>query len=451
MKSSTAVGFRSMILGFAVIMMVCSAQPILAYLRAGNAPHDYSVWYETSQKILRGEELYPRGQDFPFMYPPLAALLLAPLAIFGEVPFILVLALINSVAWAASLLLSVYLVTGRMFRQAPLLYLLPVLCTLPYSWDTYLLGQPNLLLLALMLGAFACLRKRHEWGAGALVALAAAIKAFPVMAIGYFVYRRHWKALMAALLSVALFFVAVPVVLRGVERGTDDITTWTGGMVLNYDQDSIGQRSSRAFSWKNQSLIGVANRLLRHKGANGESGDTGEYKSNNFYVNFLDLDFLTTNLVIVMIALGLCLCYVAVMPPYSMRTPYSDAIEYAILLLFILLFSPYSFRYFFIWLLYPFTVLVHLWLTAPKPSLEAGFLRVSFLVILVLLALSLVFHQSFTRPLADAYGNAFLACLLVFGTLAWQLAKFKRVVAVSNLNWNRLEGFYRSYLQECPG
>jgi hypothetical protein len=422
-----------MITGFAVIMMVCSAPPIVAYLCTGNMPHDYSVWFETGQKMLRGEELYPRGQGFPFMYPPLAAFLLAPLVIFGEVPFISALVLINSAAWAASLLLSVYLVTGKMLRQAPLLYLLPVLCTLPYTWDTYFLGQPNLILLALMLGAFACLRNRHEWGAGALVALAAAIKAFPVMAVAYFVYRQHFKALFASLLSLAAFFVAVPVVLRGVEQGTHDVTTWTGGMLLNYDQDNIGQRSCRAYSWKNQSLIGLANRLLRHKGANGESGDTGEYKSNNFYVNFLDLDFSTTNLVIVVIALGLCLCCLAMMPPYSLRTPSSDAIEYAIVLIFVLFFSPYSFRYFYVWLLYPFTVMVHRWLSAQKPSLEAGFLRAAFLVILALLALSLVFHPLFTRPLADAYGNVFLACLILFGTLAWQLAKFKSVPGVRRI------------------
>jgi len=415
-----------MIVGFAVIMLICCSLPILSYLRTGDAPHDYGSWYETGRKILRGEELYPSGRDFPFMYPPLAAIMLAPLALFGELPCILALVLVNSAAWVASVILSVYLVTGRMFRQAPLLYLLPALCTLPFSWDAYHLGQPNLLLLALMLGAFACLRNKQEWGAGALVALAAAIKAFPVMAIGYFVYRRHWKALTATLLSLALFFVAIPVVVRGVDQGTQDVTTWTKGMVLKYDQDNIGQRSSRAYSWKNQSLIGLVNRLLRHKGVNEEAGETGEYRSSNFYVNLLDLDFLTTNAVIVTIALGLCLCYVAVMPRYSLRTPSSDAIEYAIVLIFILIFSPYLFRYFFIWLLYPFTVLVHLWLTAPKPSSEARWLRASFFAILFLLALSVVFHQSFTRPLADAYGNAFLACLLAFGTLAWQLAKFKR-------------------------
>jgi hypothetical protein len=49
-----------------------------------------------------------------------------------------------------------------------------------YVWSSYHLGQPNLVLLALMLGAFVALRAKREVLAGGLIAVAAAIKAFPV-------------------------------------------------------------------------------------------------------------------------------------------------------------------------------------------------------------------------------------------------------------------------------
>ena len=61
-------------------------------------------------------------------------------------------------------------------------------------YNVYLLGQPNLLLLALLLGAFACLRLGRPIGAGSLLATAAAIKAFPILALGYLIYRRMWTA-----------------------------------------------------------------------------------------------------------------------------------------------------------------------------------------------------------------------------------------------------------------
>ena len=56
-----------------------------------------------------------------------------------------------------------------------------------------------------MLGAFLSLRHGQEILAGALVALAVAIKAFPLLAIFYFVYRRYWMA--ATSLVVALFIL----------------------------------------------------------------------------------------------------------------------------------------------------------------------------------------------------------------------------------------------------
>jgi hypothetical protein len=393
-------------------MLICSLPPSVNYFRGG-VTKDYPLWYETGQKVLHGEKLYPVGQVFPFMYPPIAAILLAPLSIFGPLPMMIMLAAINSAVWLASVLLSVYLLTGKSLKQHPLLYILPTICSAPFAFDTYHLGQVNLLLLGIMLGSFACLRNRWEWGAGALVALAAGIKAFPLMAVGYLVYRRHWVAVASLLVSLLVLFVVVPFAVRGVDQGAEDVTVWANGMLFKYDKGSIGQRTGRAYSWKNQSLLGMSNRLLRHNLAD-------ENPRSNFYVNVVDLDFRTTNAIIVGVALSLCFFYIGVMPRHSQRTRESDAIEFAMLLLLILLFSPYSFGYFFVWLLYPFAVLVHLWLAAPKPSLESRQLGTVFLVSVILLSLTLVHQRT-----AEAYGNFFLTTLLLVGTLGWQLNKRK--------------------------
>ncbi len=405
--------YRRMIAAFVLLMVLCSLPPIVNYMRGG-VTKDYPLWYETGQKVLHGEQLYPVGQTFPFMYPPIAAILLAPLSVFGPLPMMLALASLNSAVWMGCVLMSVYLVTGKAFHQHPLLYLLPTVCSAPFAFDTYHLGQVNLLLLGVMLGAFVCLRHRREWGAGALVALAVGIKAFPLMAVGYFVYRRHWVACLSLVVSLVMFFMVVPFVVRGQEQGSQDVTVWAKGMLFNYNEGSIGQRTERAYSWKNQSLVGMSNRLLRHNLAD-------ENPSSNFYVNVVDLDFRTTNAIIVGIALTLCFFYIGVMPSHSKRTPQSDSIEFAMLLLLILLFSPYSFGYFFVWLLYPFAVLVNLWLTAPKPSLDSRRLGSVFVVAVILLSLTLV-----QQRIAEAYGNFFITTLLLLGTLGWQLNKLKQ-------------------------
>jgi hypothetical protein len=73
---------------------------------------------------------------------------------------------------------------------------------------------------------------------------------------------------------------------------------------------------------------------------------------------------------------------------------------------------------FFVWLLYPFTLMVHLWLAAPKPSREASVLFASFSCALTLLALTLIWQREI-----QAYGNDAAACLIMLATLRWQLRK----------------------------
>ncbi|HEU4345973.1 MAG TPA: glycosyltransferase family 87 protein, partial [Candidatus Binatia bacterium] len=315
-----------------------------------------------------------------------------------------------SAAWIASLLLSVFLATGTTGRDHLLLYLIPGVCCLPYVAENYLLGQPNHLLLALMLAAFVCLRSGKDWGAGALVALASALKAFPVLTIGYLIYRRRWKATISTLVFLILFLVVLPSPFRGIERNLQDLDTWTRGM-LHYDAGSISQRQQRGFSWSNHSLIAVAHRLLRPVNAHRR-------KDTTLFVNVADLDFKYVNAAIVLTALGVCLFYLICTPPHTERTSSSDALEYAMLLLLILIFTPLAFTYFFVWLLYPVVVGLHLVLTAPprSPQRIKGWLWFWTSILLI----SFTIPVSAFRPL-QAAGSTLLACLLLFVGIGWKL------------------------------
>jgi len=99
-----------------------------------------------------------------------------------------------------------------------------------------------------------------------------------------------------------------------------------------------------------------------------------------------------------------------------MRTAESDAIEFALLLLIMLMISPLSFGYFFSWLMLPFTVITQrvlagqgwalLWWSVPAVAI---------------LALALPFPRG-----AQLYGNTFFATLLLFLGLAVELLRCKR-------------------------
>jgi hypothetical protein len=411
---------KRLVILFALAATAFSAFPVVNLLRGGTAK-DYGLWYLTGLVVIYDVDLYPTdpGADFQFLYPPPAAVLLAPLSAAGRLPMILTLVLLNSVAWAASALLAVRLIAGRAFGQPPWLYWLPSLCALPFVYDTYLLGQPNLLLLAVMLGAFAGLRSGRWWLSGLLVALATALKAFPALTLIYLAYRRQWRALGWTVGFLVVFLVLMPAPVRGFQRNLNDLALWGRGMVFRYDEGAIGQRPTEGYGWKNQSLVAVCHRLLRPIDAELEAVPGA---IPPVYVNVADLSFAGVTVAILTAAGALGLFFVAAMPTRPRRTPASDAVEWAMLTTLLVIASPYSYGYYCVWLLFPFTVGVFCAWTAHRPADRA--VTVGWLVLsLVLLGLSLPWPWP---RVPQALGNNFWACVVVVAGLGWELWRMRR-------------------------
>ena len=266
--------------------------PFIRFLRSGT-DMDYRTWYQAGQTVLHGGEIYPHGQAFPFMYPPMCALMLAVPAFFGKAVLILILSSVNTLAWLLCIWFTSALISEKRIQNSPIV--IANLVVMPFVWSSYHLGQPSLVLLALMLGAFLSLRHRRQFLAGALIALAAAIKAFPLLAIPYLIYRRYWTAAAALLVSLIILLLILPIPFRGWQRTVNDISEWQRGM-LHYEEGGIAQRPARSYSWKNQSIFGLANRLLRRVSVDDEPNPPA-------YANIANLNFRTVNIVIVACAL----------------------------------------------------------------------------------------------------------------------------------------------------
>ena len=412
-QTNSKHGWRILVWVFGVVVLVLVVVPIWHSVR-GHSTKDYWVWYQTGQTVLQGGEIYPdRWHKFPFMYPPSCALFLAPMSALGQTGLVVVLALVNAAAWICCIIFSVRLATGEWRRAHPLVYLIPSLVMGAHVWGNFLLGQPSLVLLALMLGAFILLQRKFHWLAGGLIAVAAAIKAFPVIAIVYLIYRRYWIAVASLVLALFFLFIVLPIPFRGYAQTQEDLERWSSGMLFKYDETGVGQRLGRSTSWKNQSIWGVANRLLRHV-----EYDHKYEPHEPVYANFADLDFDTVNRIILACALALGLMFIASMPRAARRTPETDAIEFALLLLLMLAFTPLSFGYLFAWLIYPFTVVVQRLVTGTTKSAALAGCAISAVA---LLALSVPF-----RVMAQTYGNALFATLLLFAGLAIELWRLKR-------------------------
>ena len=262
-------------------MGIFSAIPIVN-MALGLATKDYGLWYQVGLAEGQGLDVYPRpesGRLFPFMYPPSAAAMLGLLSRLGPTGMLIALVAATSASWIACIGLSAWLAAGPGGRRHPLVVIVPTLSVIVLIHNIYLLGQPNLMLLALLLGAFACLRLGHQVAAGALVATAAAIKAFPILVLGYLVYRRMWKASFATVAALAAWLLIAPLPFRTPAQAVDDLSVWARGMLFTYDKHGIAQRPLRSYSYKNQSIMAVMHRLLRDVPADGEAVLSGRSRA----------------------------------------------------------------------------------------------------------------------------------------------------------------------------
>ena len=471
--------WRGLVMLCLILMIVFSAIPLTIDL-LDKPNKDYSLWYQVGVVIRQGMNIYPdpaTGRLFPFMYPPSAAAVLGFLSILGKHATTLVLVLAHSVAWVGAIALSVWLATGgkgNVMRQHPLLAAAPSLCIIALIHNTYLLGQPNLTLLTLLLAAFACLRLGREALAGVLVATAAAIKAFPILALSYFIYRRMWRASFATVAALLVWLLLVPLPFRSPAQAMADLEVWSRGMVFTYNAQGIAQRPYRSFSYKNQSIMALAHRLLRDVPADGEkvlsqhlaerrqgqpvrgmladgsidlaamlTAPTETPRWDDQYsgveaamrrawrVNIATLDFRTVTAITLAAMLALSLFVMVVLPARRLRTARSDALEFALITLLIVMFSPLSFNYAFVWLIYPLTVALNLVLNEPARgpwrTLEIAWIASVFLIPSVAIVMPLY---------AQAYGNLFIPALLLVVGLGVRLWAMQEADPVGSLAYS---------------
>jgi alpha-1,2-mannosyltransferase len=187
---------------------------------------DLGVYRMGGQTWLHGGDLYQQilvmpGLRLPFTYPPVAAIVLAPLALMPMSAAGTVLT-VTSVALAA-VVLGLFLrrlagsVAGLAWTVA---WVLPAALLLEPVRSTLAYGQVNIVLMALV--ALDCLTEQPRWPRGALTGLAAAMKLTPAAFVLFFLLRRDWRAA-----AVAGGSFAAATAAGFVLAGPDSVRYWT--------------------------------------------------------------------------------------------------------------------------------------------------------------------------------------------------------------------------------
>jgi hypothetical protein len=301
--------------------------------------------------------------------------------------------------------------TGSGRVPSPWLAALPSIVTISFIFDMFDLGQPNLVLLALMLLGFWLLQHNRPWSSGGLFALATAIKVFPVAVLPYLVWRRQWASAASMTIFLVILLFVAPAPVRGFQHNLSELKTWYQGMVGSSSEKGFGQRDDQNWSWMNQSVISLTHRLTRP--VNYNQDDPAKAPAT---MNLLDLDFKTANWAVVGVSILIGLGFIVVMPPRSRRTPRSDAEELGILFCLMTVASPLARQYYFMWLFFPLTVLMHRAAFDPRAAVRRG----TWTVLAIAGALVCLSLPVFPHDL-QAFGNNFLATAVIVGGLAWHL------------------------------
>jgi len=394
---------------FVLVGIVLWAEPVIREFFGHLNSQDYPLWFTVGQRVLRDGPIYDtEGGAFDFLYTPFAALLLAVPSYFGKPVLVVMLASTTLASWWLSIYLSNRLSADGQ-KVAPWAIALPVGATLPFVFDQFHMGQPNLLLLALMLTGFICLDTRHPWLGGIAFATAASIKVFPALVLPYLLWRRNWRTTASMLIFCALFLVALPGAIRGFQRNQAELNQWVHGMLMSGNGTAFAQRADH-WSYKNQSLYAVAHRLSSPIDAERNTGDMGP----PVYVNLLSLDQSAADGIFLATAIGIGLGFIALLPARDRRTPRSNAAEWSIVLLLIVVASPVAYSYYFVWLLPAFTVLARGAAGEPDRKL----VRATLAMMGISLLLLVIGINAVSPPFPQAVGNFFWATFVAGSALA---------------------------------
>jgi alpha-1,2-mannosyltransferase len=238
------VGVR-LLTGAAALVLVAQAVVLALWPDAHALLIDLQVYRAGGEHVLAGAPLYAGGVllDLPFVYPPFAAVLFAPLALLPLD--------VLKVAWTGAGIALLAHVVHRCAPRAgwPVVVLVAVVATaLDPVRTTLYLGQINIVLLALVVGDLLGRPDSRLRGVG--VGLAAAVKLTPLLFVVYLAATRRWRAAGTALATFAaaagLGFVLAP---------ADSVAFWLDGTFLAAD------RISDVAGPSNHSLNGLLARI----------------------------------------------------------------------------------------------------------------------------------------------------------------------------------------------
>lgn len=253
---------------YAVVLLLAVSELARSLARADRL--DYTNYPLLGEVVLSGGDPYANTFN---SWPPFFLLVASVLALGSRISslatlFIWQLASVLAVWGTLKLLARCFAAGGAeltfwprspdrlAFVSAPII--IPFLFTARLFQDNLQHGQINTQILFLSLLAFVLFRERRPVPGAFALALAASLKAMPVLLLGYLVYKRCWRELVWTIAFLVLLNLVIPIALFGAAEVATQWRAWRG--IIG------GEMLQPIAHHPNQSLLSALKRLLTVEG-----------------------------------------------------------------------------------------------------------------------------------------------------------------------------------------
>ena len=236
---------------------------------------DFTVYQLAGQAVVDGTDIYQvrNERGWAYVYPPPFAILMAPfarLSVFwgALVWYVISVALI---IWALVMCVRTVRLAFSADGHRLILSVAPIAMLLVWFMSGLTRGQASVLLMWLVLAAFCWHWEGHDLRGGACLAGAVLLKVFPLVLLGYFVWRKKWKFLAVAFATIIVVGLILPGAVFGFKRNFAYWESW-GRMIAGPALANESQRAQSGLNeqlldpqkLRNQSLLGALSRLTNN-------------------------------------------------------------------------------------------------------------------------------------------------------------------------------------------
>ncbi len=352
-----------------IVLVILVAVFIASAVRNIREEGDFRGYLEVGELVLQGGDIYRDSRPEVNTWPPFFAVVCVPFALLARVSVYLArgvwLAVNAALVWSM-VRIAVALVYRRRLTLAggagaisiaSLAVFAPLVLTSRFFLGNFDRLQINMFILFCCLAACLLLARGRAAAGGALIGFAAAVKVLPVFFFPYFLWKRWWTALGAALATAVLCTLS-PIVVFGPARFWSYLQRW-----LEIAGSSWPVRKG------NQSVYAMVDRLYSH-GAIFWSPSAKRLRASDDPVVAAIVYGLLGLVIVVFVLTGRRTASRDVIP--ASGTDAADpaspiaVVEYAIVLTLAVLFSPLAWKHYFVFLLLAY---VALWHAAASPGL----------------------------------------------------------------------------------